>query len=190
MAVLVLPGWQNSGPLHWQSLWEQQHAYRRVEQCDWDHPLRGDWITRLEDEVLSVPPERPITLVAHSLGCILTAAWASISHSTARVQAAFLVAPGDVESPTVRDQLPSWSPIARQKLPFKSLLVGSQNDPYCSWAKAQSLAASWGALFVDAGAAGHINSESNLGDWPAGHAMLQGLHHGLQHSLPHKAANA
>ena len=180
MAVLVLPGWRNSGPLHWQSLWEQQYGYQRVEQHDWDHPLRGDWITRLEDAVLDVPAGQPIALVAHSLGCILVAAWAGISRSTSRVQAALLVAPGDVENPAVRDQLPSWSPIARQKLPFKSLLVGSQNDPYCSFDKAQSLAVSWGAEFVDAGAAGHINSDSNLGEWPVGHAMLQGL----QHSLP------
>ena len=196
VAVLVLPGWRNSGPLHWQSLWEQQYGYQRVEQHDWDRPLRGDWITRLEDEVLAVPAGQPITLVAHSLGCILVAAWAGISRSTARVQAAFLVAPGDVESPAVRDQLPSWSPITRQKLPFKSLLVGSQNDPYCSLNKAQSLAASWGAGFVDAGAAGHINSASNLGDWPAGHVLLQGLLEdalgptNLSNTTRHKAATA
>ena len=74
VAVLVLPGWRNSGPLHWQSLWEQQYGYQRVEQHDWDHPLRGDWITRLEDAVLDVPAGQPIALVAHSLGCILVAA--------------------------------------------------------------------------------------------------------------------
>jgi predicted alpha/beta hydrolase family esterase len=28
---------------------------------------------------------------------------------------------------------------------------------------------------VDLGAAGHINAESGLGDWPEGHALLQGL---------------
>ena len=50
--VLVLPGWENSGPRHWQSLWEQRHGYRRVEQHDWMKPLRGDWIARLEDMVL------------------------------------------------------------------------------------------------------------------------------------------
>ena len=40
--VLLLPGWQNSGPQHWQTLWEQRHGYHRVEQSDWDRPLRGD----------------------------------------------------------------------------------------------------------------------------------------------------
>ena len=26
--VLILPGWENSGPRHWQSLWEQRHEER------------------------------------------------------------------------------------------------------------------------------------------------------------------
>ena len=47
--VLILPGWQNSGPGHWQSRWELAHGYQRVEQHDWLRPLRGDWIARLEE---------------------------------------------------------------------------------------------------------------------------------------------
>ncbi len=54
MHTLILPGWQNSGPDHWQSLWEAEHGYQRVMQHDWMHPLRGDWITRLEDHLLSI----------------------------------------------------------------------------------------------------------------------------------------
>jgi hypothetical protein len=33
--ILVLPGWQNSGSAHWQSLWEQQLGAERVTQHDW-----------------------------------------------------------------------------------------------------------------------------------------------------------
>ncbi|MBA4060613.1 MAG: alpha/beta hydrolase, partial [Verminephrobacter sp.] len=46
--TLLLPGWQNSGPDHWQSRWEALHGYHRVEQHDWMRPLRGDWSARLE----------------------------------------------------------------------------------------------------------------------------------------------
>ena len=60
--VLVLPGWENSGPAHWQSLWEVRHGYVRVEQHDWMKPLRGDWVARLEDVVLS--RDEPAVLVA------------------------------------------------------------------------------------------------------------------------------
>ncbi len=168
--TLILPGWQNSGPDHWQSRWETLHGYRRVDQHDWMQPRRGDWIARLEDVILGT--EGPVVLVAHSLGCILTAAWAQVSRSTARVQGALLVAPGDAEREALRPVLPSWSPIVRQRLPFPSVLVGSRNDPYCGFERAQGLANDWGSRFVDLGECGHINAESGLGDWPEGHAWL------------------
>lgn len=171
--VLILPGWQNSGPAHWQSLWEQAHGYQRVQQHDWMRPLRGDWIARLEDVVLGC--DGPVTLVAHSLGCLLVAAWASHSRHTARVQGALLVAPGDAEQEALRPVLTSWAPIAMQRLPFPSVLVGSQDDPFCTLARAQTLASAWGSEFIDAGALGHINAESGLGDWPQGGALLAGL---------------
>jgi predicted alpha/beta hydrolase family esterase len=90
--VLLLPGWQNSGPDHWQSRWEQNFGYVRVEQHDWMQPLRGDWIARLEDVLLS--QKGPSVLVAHSLGCLLVAAWAAHSRHTHLVSAALLVATG------------------------------------------------------------------------------------------------
>lgn len=171
--VLVLPGWENSGPDHWQSLWEKEYGYERVEQHDWMHPLRGDWISRLEDVLLA--DTRPAVLVAHSLGCILVAAWASHSRNTHLVQAAFLVAPGDVEREEIRPQLPSWTPIAMQTLPFKSVLVGSQDDPYCTFGRAKQMANAWGSRFIDYGNHGHINTASGLGDWPDGHRLLNEL---------------
>lgn len=171
--VLILPGWQNSGPEHWQSRWETLHGFRRVDQHDWMTPRRGDWIARLEDVILG--SDGPVVLVAHSLGCILTAAWAQVSRSTARVQGALLVAPGDPERDELRGVLPSWAPIVRDRLPFPSLLLGSHDDPYCSLAKAQSLADAWGSRFIDYGPCGHINAESGLGDWPDGLALLREL---------------
>jgi predicted alpha/beta hydrolase family esterase len=72
----------------------------------------------------------------------------------------------------LRVQLPGWTPIVRQRLPFRSLLVGSRDDPYCSFERAQALAADWGAEFRDMGHRGHLNSDSGLADWPEGHAML------------------
>ncbi len=171
--ILLLPGWQGSGPEHWQSLWQTQFAYQRVEQHDWLQPLRGDWIARLEEVVLST--DTPAVLVAHSLGCVLVAAWAAHSRNVHRVKAALLVAPGDVEQEALRPMLASWSPIPRQSLPFKSTLVASQDDPYCSFERAQGFAAVWGSRIVNAGAAGHINADSGLGDWPQGQALLKEL---------------
>lgn len=171
--VLLLPGWQNSDAGHWQSRWEARYGHVRLEQHDWMRPLRGDWSARLQEAVIDA--DAPVVLVAHSLGCILTAWWAAHSPAAAKVRGALLVAPGDVEQPDLREQLPGWSPIARQRLPFPSVLVASRNDPYCRFERAQALAADWGARCEDLGNAGHINSDSGLGDWDTGHALLQTL---------------
>ncbi|WP_428148381.1 RBBP9/YdeN family alpha/beta hydrolase [Delftia acidovorans] len=172
--VWLLPGWQNSDADHWQSRWEQRHGYRRLEQNDWDRPLRGDWSARLQETVLDAP--RPVVLVAHSLGCILVAWWAAHSPMAARkVRGALLVAPGDTEQPQLREQLPGWSPVMMQRLPFASIVVGSDNDIYCSAQRVQAMADAWGARFVDAGPSGHLNTASGLGDWDSGHALLASL---------------
>jgi predicted alpha/beta hydrolase family esterase len=171
--ILILPGWQNSGPDHWQSRWERLYSHQRVDQHDWMRPLRGDWIARLEDVLLH--RTEPAILVAHSLGCLLVAAWAAHSQHTHLVSAALLVAPGDAEREELRPVLTSWSPIPLQSLPFKSILVGSRNDSYCAEARARHFASSWGADYVDAGQLGHINAESGLGDWPAGYELLRQL---------------
>ena len=209
--VLLLPGWLNSGPDHWQSRWQAAHGYTRVAQHDWARALRGDWIARLEDVVLAQTADVPISLVAHGLGCLLVAAWARLSRNTRRVKCAFLVAPCDVALQALRPVLTSWKPVATHAthpprppikptqptapttqepatrpiwpsvppaLPFKSLLLSSRDDPYCSFQQAQALAETWGATFVDGGACGHINAESGLGDWPQGHALLLALQRG------------
>jgi predicted alpha/beta hydrolase family esterase len=144
-----------------------------VEQHDWMRPLRGDWIARLEDVLLS--QTGPSILVAHSLGCLLTTAWAAHSRNTHLVAGALLVAPGDMEREEFQAAFHSWVPITTSPLPFKSILLGSQNDPYCSLQRAQQFATDWGSEFVDYGARGHINAESGLGDWPEGLALLRQL---------------
>ena len=185
--TLILPGWQSSGPLHWQSRWQAVYGYQRVEQHDWQRPLRGDWISRLEDVLLSTEESAPVVLVAHSLGCQLVAAWAAHSKNTHRVKAALLVAPGDPEREALRPVLASWSPVAMQRLPFASVLIGSENDPYCSAERARQFAGAWGADRVNAGSQGHLNADSQLGDWPEGHAQLQTLRERVQVTAPRHA---
>jgi len=171
--ILLLPGWQNSGPGHWQTIRESIHGDRRVDQHEWMRPLRGDWSARLEEEVLAAPG--PVAFAAHSLGCILVAAWAAHSRNTHRVRGALLVAPGDLERDDLRQMIPGWAPIARQPLPFPSLMIAAQNDPYCDAVRSRDMARDWGSLYREVGARGHINSESGLGDWPEGRALLNDL---------------
>ena len=190
MHHLILPGWQNSGPDHWQSLWEPQLKAQRVMQHDWMQPLRGDWITRLEECVLSIeehstkhlyrleaqntsktaPEVGPadIVLIAHSLGCHLVAAWAALSKNTHRIRGALLVAPPDTQRPDFPVEMKSWRKPVLQKLPFLSICVLSSNDPFCQLNEGKAIAAAWGSETLEIGNRGHINAASGLGDWPYG----------------------
>ena len=171
--VLLLPGWQDSGPEHWQSHWERLHGDERVVQHDWLWPRRGDWMARL-DEVL-LQDDVPAVLVAHSLGCQLVASWAEHSQHTARVKGALLVAPPDTEREDMPPQLHNWRPIRRGRLPFPSIAVISSDDPYGAAERSAQMAADWGSSVVIAGPRGHLNSESGLGEWPEGRELLHGL---------------
>ncbi len=171
--VLLLPGWMNSGPAHWQSRWEALHGFRRVDQDDWEWPRRGDWMARLDEVMLASPP--PVLLVAHSLGCQLVAAWAAHTRQAHRVGGALMVAPPDTEREDMPPNLFNWRPIVRRRLPFPALAVVSNDDPYCALHRAEAMAADWGAELVAIGPRGHINGESGLGDWPEGLALLRRL---------------
>ncbi|MEY3783473.1 MAG: hypothetical protein RIS97_1652 [Pseudomonadota bacterium] len=176
--VFTLPGWQGSGAQHWQIRWTALFGDELVEQHDWMQPLRGDWITRLEDVVqnqLKKQPERQIAFVAHSLGSHLVASWASLSPNVSKVAGALLVAPPDPLQADLPPQLHSWSKPVLNTLPFKITLATSTNDAFCSFAAAQQLARNWGAELVNIGERGHINAESGLGDWPVGREMLNKL---------------
>ena len=173
-ATLIVPGLGGSGPAHWQTHWEARYPHSvRVEQADWDRPDRAGWCATLEAAVRAAPGA--VVLVAHSLGCLTVAHWAATG-SVGAVKGALLVAPPDVESPAcASDALRGFAPVPRQKLPFPSTLVASRDDSYAHIDYARALAAAWGARFVDVGALGHINAESQLGDWPAGRALLDAL---------------
>jgi predicted alpha/beta hydrolase family esterase len=127
---------------------------------------------QLEEAVLT---HAHCVLVAHSLACVLVAAWAAHSQNTHRVQGALLVAPADVERSEMQHSLHSWRPIVRTRLPFPSVLAASRNDPYCSFMRASAFAQAWGSRFVDCGMGAHLNAASLLGDWPEGFALLQDL---------------
>jgi predicted alpha/beta hydrolase family esterase len=170
---LLLPGWLDSDPAHWQSRWEALHGFRRVHQDDWVWPRRGDWMARLDEVLLA--ENRPMPLAAHSLGCHLVAAWAAHSSHTRLVTAALLVAPPDIERPDMPPNLFNWRPGVWARLPFPSAVVASSDDPYCTPQRSTEMAAWWGSDFVNIGERGHINGDSGLDDWPGGIELLARL---------------
>jgi predicted alpha/beta hydrolase family esterase len=57
--------------------------------------------------------------------------------------------------------------------------VLSRDDPFADNLRMGELATLWGAHVVDAGARGHLNAESGLGDWPEGRSLLLTLDGGV-----------
>ena len=119
----------------------------------------------------------PKILVAHSLGCHAVTWWAKQEPEVAElgIVGALLVAPPDVDSVSKGSKLADFGPAPRPFLPFPSLLIGSLNDPYCTVQHAQKLARRWRSRFINAGLFGHINADSDIGDWPFGLSLLDTL---------------
>ena len=170
--ALILPGIGNSGPAHWQSLWETANpSFMRVQQRDWDNPVCEEWLVALEQSVARVDVN--VVLVAHSLACLLVAHWAARTHR--KVKGALLVAPPDPDGPDFPREATGFSPLPSKRFAFPSIVVASANDPYGSLEFAKSCALAWGSRFVGAGTVGHINSSSGLGEWREGFALFRQL---------------
>jgi predicted alpha/beta hydrolase family esterase len=167
--IIIVPGWRDSGPGHWQSLWAAQlPGALRVQQDDWITPSRSAWVESISRTILAQLD--PVVVVAHSLGCIATTHLPA--QAAERIQGALLVAPADPERRAV---LADFAPAPYQPLPYRSIIVASSNDPYCPVRTAGAYARAWGSEFVRLQKAGHINVESGFGPWPLGLALLQSL---------------
>ena len=167
--LVIVPGWRDSGPGHWQSLWaERVEGALRVQQDNWITPSRNSWVASIASTILSAPG--PVVVAARSLGAV------AVSHlpeeAAARIQGALLVAPADPERRAV---LSDFAPVPYARLPYRSVLVASTNDPFCPVRLAGAYARAWGSEFVRLPDAGHINIESGHGEWPLGIALLQSL---------------
>jgi predicted alpha/beta hydrolase family esterase len=174
--LVIIPGWQDSAPGHWQSLWADifQGAVR-VQQDNWLSPTRKAWVSRIAETIEA--QTGPVVLAAHSLGCIAVSHLPA--HVTTKVQGALLVAPADPER---RAPLVDFAPVPYEALPYPSIVVASANDPYCSVRTAGAYARAWASEFVRLNNAGHINVESGHGHWPLGLALLQSL---MADATPH-----
>jgi predicted alpha/beta hydrolase family esterase len=173
--VLIIPGWGDSGPQHWQTLWERAHpSFRRVVQRDWEYPVRAEWVETLDRAIAAAPG--PPVLVAHSLGCHAVAHWARAA--TRPVHGALLVVPPDVEHPEFPPVIEGFAPIPRARLPFPTIVVASRNDQFGDFEVSRGLAEAWGSRFVDAGRSGHLNTDAGFGPWSMGETLLAELTQG------------
>lgn len=169
--VLIIPGHGNSGPAHWQSLWQEtQPGWSRMQVDNWDHAVCDDWVAAIDRALARLGSDT--LLVAHSLGCLAVAHWAA--RYATPLRGALLVAVPDPAAPAFpRAAAVGFTPLPLRRLPFPSTVVASSDDPYASMAFARACAEAWGSGVVETGARGHLNGASGLGDWPEGYQLLQ-----------------
>lgn len=171
--TLLVPGWRNSGPDHWQSRWQHlRPEWSRVDFGEWQHPVPRAWTEALRQAVLAC--SRPPLLIAHSLGCLATANVIDLPDPPP-IAGAMLVAPPDPGRLDTPSEFADFHPPARRRFPVPGLVVISSNDVYAEESYSLSLAAAWGLEAVRVGPCGHINEASGHGDWPEGLAVLEGL---------------
>jgi uncharacterized protein len=171
-SVLMIPGIGNSGPTHWQSLWESKDvSMSRLAIADWDHPSCNSWVTSIDEYVSHA--DSSLVVVAHSIGCLAFVHWAA--RYPRRIRGALLVAVPDPSGSRFPVEAEGFEQIPWRKIPCKSIVVLSQDDPYASPEFVRSCAWNWGSVVVDIGHAGHINGSSNLSEWPTGMALLNKL---------------
>jgi uncharacterized protein len=176
--ILVIPGYEGLGPVHWQSrMVGKLSTARIVDQPDWLHSSQAIALAQIVQAVADAT--RPIVFVAHSLGNLLVAQ--AVPHLTSagligRVKGAYLVA---VPAARALSELASvdsaFANVPRDPLPFPSVLVASSNDPFASMEEAADISAAWGSKLIEAGEQGHIDTASGHGPWPEGMMSFAGF---------------
>jgi predicted alpha/beta hydrolase family esterase len=167
--VLLVPGIGNSGPGHWQSLWQAKHSdVARVIQRDWDHPVCDEWVETLDHAVgqAAAPP----ILVAHSLGCLTVAHWAA--RSDRPCFAILLVAVPDPSGSAFPKVAIGFATVPLALRKYRVTVISSDDDSYATTTYTEEQVAAWGAQHVRLSQRGHINAASGLDDWADGWAIV------------------
>lgn len=177
---LMVPGLRDHVSEHWQTLLQAElpgaHSVPPLEQ---DKLSRAARVAALDAALARI--EGPVVLIAHSAGVMIAAHWAQQypERAAQRIQAALLATPADLEQPLPAGyptppalEQGGWWPLPRQRLPFRSIVAASRNDPLARYDRVQQLAHDWGSRLVDLGEVGHLNPAAGFGQWPHAHVLL------------------
>ena len=177
---LMVPGLRDHVSEHWQTLLQAElpgaHSVPPLEQ---DKLSRAARVAALDAALGRV--EGPVVLIAHSAGVMIAAHWAQQypERAAQRIQAALLATPADLEQPLPAGyptplalEQGGWWPLPRKRLPFRSIVAASRNDPLARYDRVQQLAHDWGSRLVDLGEVGHLNPAAGFGPWPHAHVLL------------------
>jgi predicted alpha/beta hydrolase family esterase len=172
-SFLILHGLHGSGPEHWQSWLAQRlgaagHDVVYPELPEPDRPQRRAWAPALHEALQALPDD--VTVLCHSLACILWAHEAPAIAARRPVARLLLVAPTCPVTPLTEteDFYPApLDPAAVAASAGEARVVWSDNDPYCPAGAQRSFARPLELPADYLPGAGHINSDSGFGPWPA-----------------------
>lgn len=170
--IYLLPGLYNSGPDHWQTHWQKEYGFIRINQQEWNKPLCDDWLNTIE-ATLKGEDHTQVILIGHSTACCTIVKWAEKYKHI--IKGVLLVAPSDTESPYYPDGPIGFAPMPSFHLPFPSIIITSTNDEVVSLERAKTFSASWGSKLIVVENGGHLGGDANLGLWPFGYGYLKKL---------------
>jgi uncharacterized protein len=169
---LILAGISDSGPGHWQTLWQQADPrMQKLSHSEWEAPVMEVWLDELQSALHRTGND--VVLVAHSLGCLLVAHWAQ--RTGGKVAGALLAAVPDTSLPVFPASARHFAPVPMAPLGFPSIVACSEDDPHATVAFTRGCAAAWGSSLRLVGNLGHVNVASNIGAWEDGRALLREL---------------
>lgn len=172
--TVIVPGWQGSGPGHWQTwlaeqLREAGREVRYPDLPDADAPTLPAWLAALRGTLAGLPDDG-YDVVAHSLGAVLWLHHVGTPSDSPRAARVALVAP-----PSPRTAIPEIAAFFPPPMDVDTvrasadgtLLVAGDADPYLPEGIADAYARplKMAATIVEGG--GHLNEESGFGEWPA-----------------------
>lgn len=172
--TVIVPGWQGSGPDHWQSwlagrLRESDREVRYPDLPDPDRPSLAGWHGALRASLAGLP-DGGFDVVAHSLGAVLWLHHAATAGGCPRPARVALVAPPSPR--TTIAELAQFFPVPLdidvvRRAAEGTVLVGGDDDPYTP----EGIALAYGRPLkmpttIIAGG-GHLNTEAGYGEWPA-----------------------
>jgi uncharacterized protein len=182
-SILIVPGLRDAVAQHWQTLLEARlraagTPVASVPPMGRENLDCAAKVAAIERTAQSV--EGPIVIVAHSGGCVMVAHWAK--QTKRAVHGALLATPPDFERampagyPTLEQlRAGGWLPVPRGRLPFRSIVAASRNDPLGGCERVAGLALGWGSRLVDLGEVGHLNPASGFGPWPRADELIDEL---------------
>jgi len=166
--ILILHGWGGSDYPHWQS-WlagevaKEYGCVNFLKFSNFDAPQLDVWMDELKTALKDF---RPQIVLCHSLANSLWFHLCNCGEIAPKIEKLFLIAP-----PSNSCDIPQLSEFFPLELPNnlfaeEIMLVASDNDPYITLQEIQKMQQELKCSMKILPGGGHINSDSNYGEWP------------------------